>query len=334
MYDPQNGDAADALYRQQILRAFDGSATPTGCGVTLGDSSSAIAVDVDSGDAVVDEDKVSVRATTKTLDSGDPDDPRFDTLSIDDTGGVVVTKGTPTDAANGDAPAPQTGGGDLYPARQVWNPAAPIPPGGQPAIAAVLVPAGATDTTDLQLSDVVDRRVTGRVAAVKAVEAHPDALGIDISGSAASLAGSDQDWTFGDLDDRHAPAATTPRTHPPDKVNVASPNDDNTSHELTVTREGTNLDGRGTRALLDVAVLGQRNRSDAYNTRSIIRAQVFFTTNLDGTAVTQSTTVRESTAVSNVSGAASLAEYSMTFDTKVTRNLVDATVYYRAGTVV
>lgn len=120
-----------------------------GVGVTLGGSTSSIELDVEPGTILHDDDIVSVSAQTVTLQQGDPQNPRKDVVWIDYEGSARVRAGVPA------APDPP---GEKR--EDTWQPAPP--PGtaldGVP-LAEVWVPAGATETGDLQEADVVDRRI-------------------------------------------------------------------------------------------------------------------------------------------------------------------------------
>lgn len=143
-YDVDIGDGADALGRNQLSDALDGTYWVSGWDATLGTGD--LEVDIAAGEGAINGGDVST-GSTQTVDfTGDVDgtDPRKAVISVDDTGTVQKTLGTAVPAAPTDEVRFRT-----------YD---PQPPTNAPGVvvAEVWLAAGATG---LVSADVRDRRV-------------------------------------------------------------------------------------------------------------------------------------------------------------------------------
>jgi len=142
--DVDIGDGADALTINQLQQALSSTYHVSGCALSLG--ANALEVDVASGTVVVDDAEVSFGGATADLSGDvDPDDPRKVVLSIDSTGSLVTTAGTP-------APAKPTNEIRF----RTFDPAPPAAPPGV-VVGSVWLAAGASS---LASADLRDRRVS------------------------------------------------------------------------------------------------------------------------------------------------------------------------------
>lgn len=159
-FNPQSGDAVDALAFQQLLAAFQRSAWDGGCQVMVGTSSTSVDVDVAAGDVYLSGTPTSVSAGTVTLADGHVDHPRKDVVYVDANGDLAVATGDPalatpglTEVTAGDGtvrydntyrPAPYDLN-DVFPSASV--------------LAVVWVPSIAARSSDLTADMIDDRRV-------------------------------------------------------------------------------------------------------------------------------------------------------------------------------
>ena len=135
-----------------------------GAGVTLGGSTSSIECNVATGTVLHNGRYVDVTASTVTLQAGDPQQPRKDLIWVNYEGTPRVRGGVP---AAPDPPGETRG--------DTWSPAPPPATAvdGVP-LAEVWVPAGASDTGDLQAVDIIDRRVRAvTIGGIRELSADP-----------------------------------------------------------------------------------------------------------------------------------------------------------------
>jgi hypothetical protein len=159
-YNARIGDSLHALWRQNVQNALTGSYVESGLDASPGSSGSSIQVDVDPGDARINDSPVSVAGDTLTFDAvGVSDEYRADVIYATTSGGLAVEKG------NSAPPEPTISGnpyptGSPQPARRLF---APSPPDGSAInglpIHVVLVADTTSDSNDLALEDLVDYRI-------------------------------------------------------------------------------------------------------------------------------------------------------------------------------
>ena len=144
------GDGADALTRDQLVSALDGTYWVSGWDWSLGAGD--LEVDIAAGDGAINGGDVST-ASTQTIDfTGDPDptNPRKAAISVDSGGNVVKTLGLP-------APADPTNEVRF----RTWDPQPPAESVPGVVVAEVWLDAG---ETVLETTDVRDRRVANTSA--------------------------------------------------------------------------------------------------------------------------------------------------------------------------
>ncbi|QRV14225.1 hypothetical protein JMJ58_14915 [Haloterrigena salifodinae] len=132
---------------------LEGTYVSSGWAVSVGESGSAIELEVDAGDGYLENSALSTTAQTVTLSSGDPDYPRRDVIYVasDETIGVLQGEPQkPPSDESGDLLGPQNA---PKPAPNSAESLSGIP------IAHCWVPAGAADTSDIQQDYIFDLRV-------------------------------------------------------------------------------------------------------------------------------------------------------------------------------
>lgn len=161
------------FWRGARQKASSGTYHSSGLNATVGSNSGAIEIEFTSGTVYVNGSEVSVPSTTVTLADG-PASPemRVDAIYADGNGNLQVESGVPAEPAPTTDGTAYSNGGTPYPFRQLWNPAEPDAEAftGVPLVT-VLVPDGATASTDIGSSDV---REYSLAASKPGAHTHPD----------------------------------------------------------------------------------------------------------------------------------------------------------------
>lgn len=143
MFQVNDGDAAQALDINQLIRAATDTYVDSGCQASKG--SGDFDVDVASGAVVVSGSSVSVSSDTVTLSSSGSD-PRKDVVYVDSGGNVKVSEGS-------SAPAEPTGAVK----EDTYNPSPPDLAGQDVAVLAEVWVGGGV--SQIQGDDIRDRRI-------------------------------------------------------------------------------------------------------------------------------------------------------------------------------
>jgi len=128
----KEGNIAHAPEIYNIVRGCKLDGVESGCAVTQ-HSTPNMSVDVASGTVWIGSSKLTIAATTKTINAADPSNPRIDIITVDSSGNVNYTAGTASS-----------------------TPAMPDIPANSILLAMIYVQAGATAIYD---SDIRDERV-------------------------------------------------------------------------------------------------------------------------------------------------------------------------------
>lgn len=134
-YDPNDGATVPHVGIQNIQEGLQGNGVLSGLAVSERGAGANMSVDVATGSAVVNKTAVTTTSITNvTITASDPDDDRFDNISINSSGTVTATAGTAS-----------------------ASPVIPDTPANEVCLAIVKVAAGVTSIVD---ADITDMRFT------------------------------------------------------------------------------------------------------------------------------------------------------------------------------
>lgn len=155
----QNSDPLTSIGLNLTHFALEGTYVSSGWGASIGSSGTAIEIDVNAGDGYIENSAVSTTSGIVTLSDGDAEYPRRDIIYVASDGTFQSSEGKPRPASEDrdgnalgpeNAPVPEPNSGDGLAGIPIWY---------------VWVPAGATDTSDLEPHYLYDLRQDVDIAA-------------------------------------------------------------------------------------------------------------------------------------------------------------------------